>query len=123
MNAIDVNVSKVIETIGHCCMLHVPLKSFKSFKVTHFHIERKILMRKRRKLMKKTIHDSKISEKLISIDKKICASIKMKSFMMNKWQLLKLKMIHISFLDMQKSQVFVGQISAQLLIVSPMINF
>ena len=72
MNAIDVNVSKVIETIGHCCMLHVPLKSFKSFKVTHFHRERKILMRKRRKLMKKTIHDSKISETLISIDKKIC---------------------------------------------------
>ena len=31
-------------------------------------------MRKRRKLMKKTIHDSKISETLISIDKKICAS-------------------------------------------------
>ena len=74
MNAIDVNVSKVIETIGHCCMLHVPLKSFKSSKVTHFHRERKILMRKRRKLMKKTIHDSKISETLISIDKKICAS-------------------------------------------------
>ena len=74
MNAIDVNVSKVIETIGHCCMLHVPLKTFKSFKVTHFHRERKILMRKRRKLMKKTIHDSKISETLISIDKKICAS-------------------------------------------------
>ena len=70
MNAIDVNVSKVIETIGHCCMLIVPLKSFKSFKVTHFHRERKILMRKRRKLMKKTIHDSKISETLISIDKK-----------------------------------------------------
>ena len=53
MNAIDVNVSKVIETIGHCCMLHVPLKSFKSFNVTHFHRERKILMRKRRKLVKK----------------------------------------------------------------------
>ena len=31
-------------------------------------------MRKRRKLMKKPIHDSKISETLISIDKKICAS-------------------------------------------------
>ena len=60
MNAIDVNVSKVIETIGHYCMLHVPLKSFKSFKVTRFHRERKILMRKRRKLMKKTIQDSKI---------------------------------------------------------------
>ena len=36
MNAIDINVSKVIETISHCCMLHVPLKLFKSFKVTHF---------------------------------------------------------------------------------------
>ena len=64
MNAIDVNVSKVIETIGHCCMLHVPLKSFKLSKVTLFHRERNILMRKRRKLMKKTIHDSKISETL-----------------------------------------------------------
>ena len=74
MNAIDINVSKVIETIGHCCMLHVPLKSFKSFKVTRFHRERKILMRKRRKLMKKTIQDSKIRETLISIDQKICAS-------------------------------------------------
>ena len=73
MNAIDVNVSKVIETIGHCCMLIVPLKSFKSFKVTHFHRERKILMRKRRKLMKKTIHDSKISETL-----KIYSSIPLK---------------------------------------------
>ena len=58
--------TKVIETTGHCCMLHVLLKSFKSFKVTHFHRERKILMRKRRKLMKKTIHDSKISETLIT---------------------------------------------------------
>ena len=29
MNAIDVNVSKVIETIGHCCMLIVPLKFYK----------------------------------------------------------------------------------------------
>ena len=76
----------------------VPLKLFKSFKVTHFHRERKILMRKKRKLMKKTIHDSKISETLISIDKKSVLAIKMKSYMMNKWQLLKLKMIHISFL-------------------------
>ena len=74
MNAIDINVSKVLETIGHCCLLHVPLKSFKLFKVTHFHRERKILMRKRRKLMKKTVQDSKISGTLISIDKKICAS-------------------------------------------------
>ena len=66
--------SKVIETIGHCCMLHAPLKLFKSFKVTHFHRERKILMRKRRKLMKKNIQDSKISETLISIDQKICTN-------------------------------------------------
>ena len=76
MNAIDINVSKVIETIGHCCMLHVSLKLFKSFKVTHFHRERKILMRKRRKLKKKTIEDSKISETLITIDQKISASHK-----------------------------------------------
>ena len=75
MNAIDINVSKVIETIGHCCMLHVPLKLFKSFKITHFHRERKILMRKRRKLMKKPIEDSKNSEALINIDQKICASL------------------------------------------------
>ena len=56
-----------------CCM-YLDLKSFKSFKVTRFHRERKILMRKRRKLMKKTIQDSKIRETLISIDQKICAS-------------------------------------------------
>ena len=55
-------------------MLHVPLKLFKSFKVTRFHRERKILMRKRRKLMKKPIQDSKISETLISTDQKICVS-------------------------------------------------
>ena len=54
INVIDVNVSKVIETIGHCCMLHVPLKLFKSFKDTRFLRERKILMRKRSKLTKKT---------------------------------------------------------------------
>ena len=50
--------------------------------------------------------------KMAPNDKKPVLAIKMKSYMMNKWQLLKLKMIHISFLDMQKSQVFVGQISA-----------
>ena len=32
----------------------------------------------------------------------------MKSYMMNKWQLLKLKMIHISFLDMQKKSSICG---------------
>ena len=60
MDAIDINVSKVIETIGHCCMLHVPLKLFKSFMVTDFHRERTILMRKRRKLMKKTYKTQKL---------------------------------------------------------------
>ena len=82
-------------------------------------------MRERRKLMKKTIQDSKVSETLISIDQKICASHQDEKLHDEQVAVAKIKDDPHFFLDMQKSQVFVSQTSAhywtRLQIVLPMI--
>ena len=61
-----------IDTIYHKCMYHVPTKNPSKTKISKFHRERKILMRKRTKLRK--MNSTKSNTKLIKIEQAICDS-------------------------------------------------
>ena len=50
------------------------LRLAKKVRISHFHRERKTLMRKRRKLLNKSIPCKKIERSLIQIEHDICAS-------------------------------------------------
>ena len=93
--------------------------------MTHFHRKRKILMRKRRKLMKKNIQDSKVSETLISIDQKVCASHQDEKLHDEQVAVAKIKDDPHFFRYAKKSSICKSNIAhywARLQIVSPMIN-
>ena len=70
----DVIISKVFDTICHHCIAHVPHKTSKKVRISHFHRARKILMRKRRKLLNKPVPSNKIERRLTQIEHDICAS-------------------------------------------------
>ena len=61
-----------IDTLYHKCMYHVPTKNPSKTKISKFHRERKILMRKRTKLRK--MSSTKSITQLIKIEQAICDS-------------------------------------------------
>ena len=61
-----------IDTLYHTCMYRVPPKNPSKTKITKFHRERKILMRKRTKLRK--MSSAKSNTQLIKIEQAICDS-------------------------------------------------
>ena len=61
-----------IDTLYHKCMYHVPTKNHSKTKISKFHRERKILMRKRTKLHK--MSSTKSITQLIKIEQAICDS-------------------------------------------------
>ena len=61
-----------IDTLYHKCMYHVPTKNPSKTKISKFHRERKILMRKRTKLRK--MSSIKSITQLIKIEQAICDS-------------------------------------------------
>ena len=61
----------ITETLSDLCSIHVPLKCRKNKKV---HRERKILMRKRTKLKKKTPLTLSVQSKLVSIERDLILS-------------------------------------------------
>ena len=61
-----------IDTLYHKCMYHVPIKNPSKTKISKFHRERKILMRKRTKLRKMSY--TKSITQLIKIEQAICDS-------------------------------------------------
>ena len=71
---IDVCIDELIKDIGNKCSIHVPLKRSKKPHISKFHRERKILMRRRSKLCKKTIPCPKVTQELIDIEAAICSS-------------------------------------------------
>ena len=70
----DVCIDELIDEIGNKCSIHVPLKRPKKPHISKYHRERKILMRRRSKLYKKTIPCPKITKELIEIEAAICSS-------------------------------------------------
>ena len=71
---IDVCIDELIDEIANKCSIHVPLKRPKKPHISKYHRERKILMRRRAKLCKKTIPCHKITQELIDIEAAICTS-------------------------------------------------
>ena len=71
---IDVCIDDLFDNIANVCFNHVPLKRPKKSAINKFHRERKILMRRRTKLHKKTIPCPKITQELIDIESAICSS-------------------------------------------------
>ena len=69
-----VTVIVIVKDIGIKCSIHVPLKRPKKPHISKFHRERKILMRRRSKLCKKTIACPKVTQELIDIEAAICSS-------------------------------------------------
>ena len=61
-----------IDTLYHKCMYHVPTKNHSKTKISKFHRERKILMRKRTKPRK--MSSTKSNTQLIKIEQAICDS-------------------------------------------------
>ena len=71
---IDVCIDELIEDIGNKCSIHVLLNRPKKAHISKFHRERKILMRRRSKLCKKTIPCPNVTQELIDIEAAICSS-------------------------------------------------
>ena len=63
-----------IETISEKCTMYVPPKQSKRNKISKFHHERKIIMRKRLKLVKSSKSAPSIKAQLVKLEKQICDS-------------------------------------------------
>ena len=63
-----------IDTINEKCTMFVPQKHSKKFKVSRFHHERKIIMRKGLKLVKSSKPAPLIKSHLVMLEKQLCDS-------------------------------------------------
>ena len=60
--------------LSDLCSIHVPPKCYKNKHVSRFHRERKILMRKRTKLLKRSPLSLSVQSKLVSIERDLLLS-------------------------------------------------
>ena len=80
---IDVCIDELIKDIGIKCSIHVPLKRPKKPHISKFHRERKILMRRRSKLCKKTIPCPKSLKSSLILKQQSALATMMKNYLMS----------------------------------------
>ena len=88
---IDVCIDELIDEIANKCSIYVPLKRPKKTHISKYHRERKILMRRRSNLCKKTIPCHKITQELIDIEAVICTSHHDEKLFDESWAVAKIK--------------------------------
>ena len=105
---IDVCIDDLFDNIANVCSNHVPLKRPKKPTINKFHRERKILMRRRTKLHKKTIPCPKVTQEQIDIESAICSIHRDEKLSEESRVVAKIKVDpKYFFLDLPKSLAFV----------------